>query len=293
MKLSVGPNFYYWSKEKTLAFYRRLIDLPVDIIYLGETVCAKRKQMHTEDWLALAEELAAAGKEVVLSTLALSGAESDMHTLKRICHNEQFVVEANDFGAVGVLEGRPFVAGPGVNLYNHKSIAWLAQLGLKRWVLPVELGCETLTALQSHRPDNLETEVFAFGRLPLAYSARCYTARAHQLQKDQCQYRCLEYPEGMLLSTQEEQVFLAINGTQMLSAQTYDVIAELAALEALSVDVLRLSPQPEYMDHVINTFHMCLTHRLAPAEAATRLNDWVSSGVCNGYWHGDAGIKSI
>ena len=293
MKLSVGPNFYYWPKEKTLEFYRRLIDLPVDIIYLGETVCAKRKQMHTEDWLALAEELAAAGKEVVLSTLALSGAESDMHTLKRICHNEQFVVEANDFGAVGVLEGRPFVAGPGVNLYNHKSIAWLAQLGLKRWVLPVELGCETLKTLQAHRPDNLETEVFAFGRLPLAYSARCYTARAHQLQKDQCQHRCLEYPEGMVLSTQEEQVFLAINGTQMLSAQTYDVIAELTTLEALGVDILRLSPQPEYMDKVIDTFHLCLSHRLTPADAATRLKDWVPSGVCNGYWYGDAGIKSI
>jgi collagenase-like PrtC family protease len=40
----------------------------VDIVYLGETICSKRNQVRFEDWLAIAERLEAAGKEVVLST---------------------------------------------------------------------------------------------------------------------------------------------------------------------------------------------------------------------------------
>jgi len=204
MKLSLGPISYYWPRQQLLDFYRQARDWPVDIIYLGETVCSKRKQLRTADWFELADDLQAAGKQVVLSTLALSEADAELKTLQRICSNQHYMVEANDMGAVGLLRGRPFCCGPSVNIYNEHSLRLLAELGLKRWVLPVELGYETLQQLHASKPPQLETEVFAFGRLPLAYSARCFTARAHQLQKDDCQYRCLDYPDGMLLSTQEE-----------------------------------------------------------------------------------------
>jgi collagenase-like PrtC family protease len=43
----------------------------------------------------------------------------------------------------------------------------------------------------------METEVFAYGRLPLAFSARCFTARHFNLQKDTCEFRCLEFADGM------------------------------------------------------------------------------------------------
>ena len=72
MQLSLGPLQYFWPRERTLAFYREAIHWPVDIIYLGETVCSKRRELRTADWLALAEELAASGKQIVLSTLALT-----------------------------------------------------------------------------------------------------------------------------------------------------------------------------------------------------------------------------
>lgn len=48
-------------------------------------------------------------------------------------------------------------------------------------------------ALGVQRP---EVELFAYGHLPLAYSARCFTARAENLPKDDCQFVCLNYPEG-------------------------------------------------------------------------------------------------
>ena len=78
MKLSLGPLQYFWPRERTLAFYREAAHWPVDVVYLGETVCSKRRELGTRDWIALADELAASGKEVVLSSLALVEAESEI-----------------------------------------------------------------------------------------------------------------------------------------------------------------------------------------------------------------------
>ena len=105
-KLALGPVLYYWPKEKLLDFYERIAASPVDIVYLGETICAKRRALNTEEWLALAERLSAAGKEVVLSTMALLEAESELKALHRLCENGSFTVEANDMGAVRLLYAR-------------------------------------------------------------------------------------------------------------------------------------------------------------------------------------------
>ncbi len=102
-KLALGPVLYYWPKEQLLDFYERISAAPLDIIYLGETVCSKRHALNTADWLALAEQLSATGKEIVLSTMALLEAESELKTLRRLCENGRFTVEANDMGAVRLL----------------------------------------------------------------------------------------------------------------------------------------------------------------------------------------------
>lgn len=291
MRLSLGPILYFWPRQQILDFYQQIAQSPVDIVYLGETVCAKRKQLRTNDWLQLADTLHQAGKEVVLSTLALCEAEADLKTLQRLCDNDQYLVEANDMGAVGLRDGRPFVCGHSVNLYNQHSVEFLSHLGMKRWVVPVELSRQTLSELQQLKPESIETEIFAWGRLPLAYSARCFTARAHNLQKDDCQFRCLDYPEGMLLSTQEDQTFLNINGIQTQSAQTCNLLPELHSLKTLGVDILRISPQASHTNKVIEIFHRCLNGELKLDEGNARLQTLASSGLCNGYWHGQAGMK--
>jgi len=186
-------------------FYQSVAESPVDIVYLGETVCAKRKLLRRNDWLTLAQQLQDAGKEVVLSSMTLIEATSDLAALKTLCSNEQFSVEANDMAAVQLLRGQSFITGPAINIYNPHSLQVLIKQGLKRWVLPVELSKQTLADMQKEKPDHIETEVFVYGRLPLAYSARCFTARAHNLAKDDCQYRCLDDPDGLLLSTQEKE----------------------------------------------------------------------------------------
>ncbi len=289
-KLSLGPVLYYWSRDMLFEFYESMAETPVDIIYLGETVCSKRKSLRTDDWLALAERLAAKGKEVVLSTLALLEAESELKTLRRLCNNGQFLVEANDMAAVRLLEGTPFVTGSSVNIYNARALARLVDLGLRRWVLPVELSRKTLADMQANCPTGIETEVFVYGRLPLAYSARCFTARAHNLPKDDCQYRCLDYPDGLTLSSQEDKPFLSLNGIQTQSACGYNLLSALPEIKTMGVNVLRISPQSRHTDKVIEIFHRGLQEPKSVSEGMNRLQRLMPFGGCDGYWYGQAGM---
>ena len=156
MKLALGPLLYYWPRETVLGFYEAVARTPVDIVYLGETVCSRRRELRLADWLSVAAMLKEAGKEVILSTQVLIESGSDVTTLHKIAEmsvNGDFMVEANDMGAVQQLAGKlPFVAGPHLNLYNLPSLQWMAELGATRWVLPPEAGAAQLTALQAERP---------------------------------------------------------------------------------------------------------------------------------------------
>jgi len=284
MKLSLGPIQYFWQRQRVLDFYQQVADCPAEIIYLGEVICSKRRLVKPEDWLAIGRELTQHGKQVILSSLTLLEAASEIASLKKLCHNDEFMVEANDISAVQLLStsGKSFVTGPSFNIYNGRSLELLAKKGLKRWVLPVELGLETLRDLQAQRPDGVETEVFALGRLPLAYSARCYTARSHNLPKDDCQFKCLDYPDGSLLKTREGQEFLVLNGIQTQSALTHQVLDQLSELRVLGVDVLRISPQHDHTLQITDIFHAVLNG--APATQLTeRLTGLLPLGACNGY----------
>jgi collagenase-like PrtC family protease len=291
MKLSIGPLLYLWDRKAVFEFYERLCQAPVDIVYLGEVVCAKRRQLALSDWLEIGDQLAAVGKQVVLSTLALSEAESELGAMRRIAENGRFAVEANDMGAVNMLSGSvPFVVGPHINVYNAETLKFLAEAGAQRFVLPVELGAEVLKSLQQQKPVGMETEVFGFGRLPLAFSARCFTARAHNVSKDSCEFLCGDYPAGLLLHTREHKPFLVLNGIQVQSARTHNLIGQTDALRALNVDVVRLSPQPEGMGDIIATFRDVLDGRLQSQEAAHALMRDTADGACDGYWHQRPGM---
>ena len=291
MKLSIGPIQYFWERERVLDFYQQAADSAAEIVYLGEVICSKRRLVKFEDWLAIGDELKQAGKEVILSSLTLLEAASEMSSLKKLCQNESFMVEANDIAAVQLLSsaGKDFVTGPSFNIYNGRSLQLLARKGLKRWVLPVELGLETLKDLQALRPEGVETEIFALGRLPLAYSARCYTARSHNLPKDDCQYKCIDYPDGRMLETQEDQEFLVLNGIQTQSALTHQVLDQLAELEALGVDVLRISPQHHGTMRIIEIFDIARNNNDITV-LSEELLKLLPLGACNGYLVEEAGM---
>jgi collagenase-like PrtC family protease len=262
-----------------------------EIVYLGEVICSKRRLVKPEDWIAIGKDLRQSGKEVILSSLTLLEAASEAGAVRKLCNNDEFMVEANDVTAIQFLStaGRNFVTGPSVNIYNQRSLRLLARKGLKRWVLPVELGLETLKDLQMQRPEGVETEVFALGRLPLAYSARCYTARSHNLPKDDCQFKCLDYPDGRVLKTQEDQDFLVLNGIQTQSALTHQVLDQVAELEALGVDVLRISPQYRGTMRIIEIFDAA-RKRAEPGPLEEELMSLLPLGACNGYLLNQAGM---
>lgn len=292
MRLSLGPILYLWERQTVFDFYRAVADWPVDVVYLGEMVCSKRRELRRNDWLAIAGDLAASGKEVVLSTLALVEAESELSYMRRLIDNGVYAIEANDISAVNMAARRvPFIAGPHINTYNAGALALLAEAGAVRWVMPVELDRAALAALQAARPPAMQTEVYAFGPLPLSLSARCFTARAHNVGKDQCEFRCRDYPAGMLLATQEREPFLVLNGVQTLSAQTYNLIGALAEMEHLGVDVVRLSPQPGGMSEIIDVFRAAMAHALETDAALARLAPHMPYGTCNGHWHGQPGMR--
>lgn len=290
MKLSLGPLLYYWSREDVLAFYEEAASWPVDIVYLGETVCSRRHLLRLPDWLELADRLADAGKEVVLSSLPLIESESDLKTLRKLVGNGRHKVEANDFGAARLCAeaGIAFVAGPTMNLYNPETLAMMAGLGASRWVPPVEMGHAMLKAMPV--PDGVETELFAYGRLPLAYSARCFTARHYNLQKDDCQFKCLEHPDGLTLYTREAQPFLAMNGIQTQSARIYSLSHRMNELSLAGVDVVRLSPQARHMAAVVAHYRDALAGDAADTAALRRL---MPAEPCDGYWLGRAGLDYL
>jgi collagenase-like PrtC family protease len=265
-----------------MAFYRETASWPLDVIYLGETVCSKRRELRTRDWIDLAHELADLGREVVLSSLALLEAESELSALRRLVENGRLRVEANDMSAVQLLRerGLPFVGGPSLNVYNHVTLRLLMQDGLQRLVLGVEQGRAVIEQFRASGERLPELEVTAWGRLPLAYSARCFTARALDLAKDDCGFRCIEFPDGLPLADREGEAFLTINGIQVQTAGRCDLGPELDELRAAGVELLRLYPQRDGLAEVVARFRRALVERTT----LPRL------GQENGYWHGTSGM---
>ena len=294
LKISLGPIQYYWPRNAVFSFYEAMATTKVDLVYLGETVCSRRHELRLADWLDIAARLQRAGKEVVLSTQVLLESGAEVATMHKIAENGNFGVEANDMGAVQRLAGKhPFVAGPHLNLYNLPSLQWMASLGAHRWVMPLEMKRSDLTVLQQDRPEGLQTEVFAYGRMPLAYSARCFTARQRNLPKDDCRFSCLEHPDGLLLKTRESEEFLVLNGTQTQSSRVYNLVDTLDDMRAVGVDVVRLSPQAGRMAEVVALFDAVRTKALAPGEALARLQPLMPEQGCNGYWHGRPGLEQV
>lgn len=291
MKYALGAVLYYWPKTDIETFYQAAINSSADIIYLGENVCTKRREMRVGDWLALAKEVAASGKQVVISTLALLQAPSELNELKRYVENGEFLLEANDLGAVNmaVERGLPFVAGHALNCYNAYTLRILHRQGMMRWCMPVELSRDWLSNVLQQCEElgfrhQFEVEVLSYGHLPLAYSARCFTARSEDRAKDECETCCIKYPQGRKVLSQEDQQVFILNGIQTQSGYCYNLGNDLISMQGL-VDIIRLSPQGIETLDVIDQFR-ANEQGLVPLTLTNKAD-------CNGYWRRLAGLELV
>ena len=302
LRISVGPVLYFWTRERLLSFYADLADSAADVVVLGEVVCARRRELRLDDWLALARELTQAGKQVVLATQALVETEADLRLVERhgelACH----AVEAGDATALALLHGRvPLVLGPHINIYSQAALREHADLGVLRWVPPLELtlaaiACINPPAQPVCRPDGapIATELWAFGRLPLSFSARCFTARHVGVPKDQCGYPCRDDADGRLVRSTEGQPFLVLNGTQTQSAGVHNLLEHRGALLATGATHVRLSPHSAGFLQVIDDFDAVFNRQEPAAGRAAR---WADAGVPQplvaGYAFGVPGMNAV
>ncbi len=272
--LVLGPVLFNWPVDVWADFLARVADeVDVDRVHVGEVVCSKREPFYADRLPEVIERLTRAGKTVVVDTLALVTLKRERQLVADLAGLDGVEIEINDFTPLAGLEpGRRFAVSPLVNVYNEGTLGWLAGRGAWSVCLPPELPLAEIETLAREGVRlGLETQVFAFGRLPLAISGRCYHARVHGLAKDSCRYVCAEDPDGLAVNTLDGEGFLAINGVQTLSQDCAVVMPELDRMVAAGVSAFRLSPHSGDMGAVARAFRDRLAGLIDNAEAMARL----------------------
>ncbi|MFC4346552.1 U32 family peptidase [Kordiimonas lipolytica] len=292
--LSLGPLLFNWPAENMRDFYFRIADeADLDIVYFGEVVCAKRRPFQLPFYEAILERLARGGKQVILSTLQLVMDTKDQQAVAdMVAFTGDYLVEANDLSSCAALAGKPHALGPSVNIYNEDTLRYFEGEGATRISLNAELPVDSLQALADVATVDLEVQ--AFGRAPLAISARCFHARTHGLAKNGCQYVCEKDLDGLAVDTLDDQPFLAVNGLQTLSQAYLCLLEEIPALQDMGIIGLRLSPHSCDMVKVSEIYRARAARRSSATETLEALKAVLNGQpLANGFFHGEEGLKYV
>ncbi|MCL4764903.1 MAG: U32 family peptidase [Hyphomicrobiaceae bacterium] len=291
MGITLGPVLFNWQPDAWRDFYARIADeAPVDTVCLGEVVCSKRMPFFAELMGEAIERLERAGKSVVLSTLAMPTLSRERRLMKDLVAGFDRVIEANDMSILAQLAGRPHMIGPFINAYNETTLAYMARRGATSICLPPELPLGSIQTIAA-AAEGVAVEVFAWGRSPLAISARCYHARVHGLTKDACQFVCGEDPDGLDVDTLDGQAFLTINGVQTLARSYTCLIGDVPQLLEAGITGLRLSPHTCDMVAVSRLYRDVADGRCEPQAAMEKLRLALPEVTfSNGFLHGVAGV---
>jgi len=292
-RLTLGPLLFHWSASRRRDFYFRIADeAPVDTVYVGEVVCSKREPMVEAVQDEVIARLRAAGKEVVLSTLALVTTPREVERIRERVDGE-LLLEANDVACIQLLGGRPHVVGPYVNVFNEGAREVVVGQGAVRIVLPIEMNIASLRVVAG-TAGSTQIEYQVFGRQPLSVAMRCYHARANNLTKDHCQIICGVDPEGLVAETIDGLELLTVNGTQTLTRGNGVLLGELGLLREAGVTHFRLSPQELDMVAVAALYREVLDGRRDAGEAVGALRAVAGEAPwINGFLHGRPGRQWV
>lgn len=292
-RLTLGPLLFHWPAGKRRDFYYRVADdMPVDIVYLGEVVCSKREPLFAPLLADVAARLRAAGKEIVMSTLALVTSEREVAAIRELAASG-VLLEANDVACVQLLGGAPHVIGPYINVFNEGARDFLIGHGATRIVLPVEMPATSITTVAA-TGGRADIEVQVFGRQPLSVAMRCYHARSHNLTKDHCHLVCGRDPDGLTATTIDGVDILTVNGTQTLSHGYGVLLDDLALLREAGVTHFRLSPQDVDMVRVAELYRDVLDGKRAATDALQLLRSKTGEiPYVNGFLKGREGRRWV
>ena len=291
MKLSLGPIPFLWEKNRIISFYEEIADTPVSVVYVGEVVCSKRAILGIDMLKAICNMLTDAGKDVVISTFGLMTNQEELEFAEKLC-NLSAPIEVNNIGVFNFCEGKETIAGPHLAIYNAPTAKYFSSIGVKRIVLMPELRSDAIRSLSSAVPA-VEKEIIAFGNLPLAFSWRCYTARALGMSKANCAISCIKYPEGMPLETMDRMPVFNINGTQIVSAQKVCMIEEMDLLRDMGIGFLRIMPHPTATAEIIDIFSSVTEGARSPSDAVNELRRFAPEGISNGWFYGQPGWEYV
>lgn len=292
--LSLAPIGHHWPRERVIGFYREVADMPVEVVYLGEAVCNKRASMRLKDWATVAASLMAAGKKVVLAAKPVVESAAELRLLERLAALGARL-EVNDAGLMSRLAADSgFVAGPHLNAFNAGAVRALQRCGARRWVAPFEMDRASFALVLADLVPQMESEVLAYGRLPLAFSTHCYTARSYGRSRHDCLQCCLEHPEGQRLETLDGREIMVVNGPQTLSQPVYNLMGGVSELTRMGVTLLRLDPpNANEAGAVVRLFDAVLRGALSEGDALRALAPLSPASFCNGYWLGLAGAAYV
>jgi collagenase-like PrtC family protease len=295
--LTVGPLQFNWSADDFTDFYARVADeAPVERVLIGETVCSKRTPYYDDRIPAAIERLQRGGKQVVLSSLAMVTLEREKRAARELFQQSALEVEINDLTLMNWARPEtPFSIGPLVNVYNEATLGFLARQGARRFCLPPEAPFASVEKLAAAAVAcGAGVELWAYGRIPLAISGRCYHARVHGLSKDSCQFVCAQDSDGLAVRTLDGADFLAVNGVQTMSHKYCNLIGDLDRLAKAGVSSLRLSPHTGDFIEVTRAFADVVSGAVAPEEGMRRLARTAPDvEFSNGFLFGPCGAAEL
>ena len=295
--LTLGPLLFNWPADVFADFYARIADeAPVDRVVIGENICSKRTHLYADAMVSAFERLQRGGKQVVLSSLAMVTLERERRAARKLFDQISLEIEIDDLTLMNWVQPEtPFSIGPLVNVYNEATLTFLAGKGARRFCLPPELPIASIgTLARAAAKAGAGVELFAYGRIPLAISGRCYHARIHGLSKDSCQFICEQDADGLSVRTVDGADFLAINGVQTLSHKYCNLIGDLDLLATAGVTSLRLSPHSGDFVAVTRAFAEVASGTLSPKQGLARLQQVAPErDYSNGFLFGACGAAAL
>ena len=189
-----------------------------------------------------------------------------------------------------IIQG--LIGGPHLAVYNAPTAQFLHNTGIKRLVFMPELDRTAIESI-SHSIPSCEKEIIGFGNLPLAFSWRCYTARAVNLSKSNCAIVCKNYPDGMPLETMDGMSLFNINGTQLISSKKVCMVEQMDVIRKLGIEYIRIIPQMQNTTDIIDLFSKVTAGHLSPQEALETLKLYAPEGISNGWFYGKPGWEYV